>query len=94
MSTIRRIPDKCPSSATSRTPENALEITAASATSPSDTTGLLLEILATPASAQDRDAARPLLFNLAHHEAAVYWAMIILMTPPPRPPRLRFETAT
>ena len=29
-----------------------------------DTTGLLLEILATPASVQDRDAARPLLFNL------------------------------
>jgi transposase len=28
------------------------------------TTGLLLEILATPASVQDRDAARPLLFNL------------------------------
>ena len=45
-----------------------------------DTTGLLLEILATPASVQDRDAARPLLFNLPHHEAAVYWAMITLMT--------------
>jgi len=29
-----------------------------------DTGGLLLEILATPASVQDRDAARPLLFNL------------------------------
>ena len=29
-----------------------------------DTTGLLLEVLATPASTQDRDAARPLLFNL------------------------------
>ncbi len=29
-----------------------------------DTTGLLLEVLATPASIQDRDAARPLLFNL------------------------------
>jgi transposase len=29
-----------------------------------DTSGLLLEILATPASVQDRDAARPLLFNL------------------------------
>jgi putative transposase len=29
-----------------------------------DTTGLLLEVLATPASVQDRDAARPLLFNL------------------------------
>jgi Transposase DDE domain len=29
-----------------------------------DTTGLLLEVLVTPASVQDRDAARPLLFNL------------------------------
>ena len=29
-----------------------------------DTTGLLLEVLATSASVQDRDAARPLLFNL------------------------------
>ena len=29
-----------------------------------DTTGLLLEVLVTPASTQDRDAARPLLFNL------------------------------
>jgi IS5 family transposase len=29
-----------------------------------DTSGLLLEVLATPASVQDRDAARPLLFNL------------------------------
>ena len=29
-----------------------------------DTTGLLLEVLITPASTQDRDAARPLLFNL------------------------------
>jgi transposase len=29
-----------------------------------DTIGLLLEVLATPASVQDRDAARPLLFNL------------------------------
>src|SRR5215472_7770925 len=29
-----------------------------------DTFGLLLEVLATPASTQDRDAARPLLFNL------------------------------
>ena len=29
-----------------------------------DTSGLPLEILATPASVQDRDAARPLLFNL------------------------------
>jgi transposase len=29
-----------------------------------DTGGLLLEVLATPASVQDRDAAGPLLFNL------------------------------
>jgi len=29
-----------------------------------DTTGLLLEVLITPASVQDRDGARPLLFNL------------------------------
>src|SRR5207247_3005815 len=29
-----------------------------------DTGGLLLEVLATPASVQDRDGARPLLFNL------------------------------
>ena len=29
-----------------------------------DTTGLLLDVLATPACVQDRDAARPLLFNL------------------------------
>jgi transposase len=29
-----------------------------------DSTGLLLEVLITPASVQDRDAARPLLFNL------------------------------
>jgi transposase len=29
-----------------------------------DTAGLLLEVLITPASIQDRDAARPLLFNL------------------------------
>jgi transposase len=29
-----------------------------------DTLGLLLEVLATPASVQDRDAARPLLFNV------------------------------
>jgi transposase len=34
-----------------------------------DTTGLLLEVLATPASVQDRDAARPLLFDL-HRPAA------------------------
>ncbi len=73
-----------------------------------DTTGLLLEVLITPASVQDRDGGRPLLFNLkrarwvvertlawitsyrrcardyarlpAHHQAAVYWAMTILMT--------------
>jgi transposase len=29
-----------------------------------DTSGLLLEVLVTPASVQDRDGARPLLFNL------------------------------
>jgi transposase len=41
-----------------------------------DTLGLLLEILATPASVQDRDAARPLLFNLkrARHRVRRAWA--------------------
>src|SRR6266480_962488 len=41
-----------------------------------DTTGLLLEALATPASVQDRDAARPLLFNLhrARRRARRAWA--------------------
>jgi transposase len=36
-----------------------------------DTTGLLLEVLATPASVQDRDAARPLLFNLTRSRRRV-----------------------
>src|SRR5262249_51044048 len=67
-----------------------------------DTTGLLLEVLATAASVQDRDAAAPLLFNL--HRArrrirrawadAVYagklqpWAATYLNIahPPPQPP--------
>jgi transposase len=41
-----------------------------------DTTGLLLEVLATPASVQDRDAARPLLFNLhrARRRIRLAWA--------------------
>jgi transposase len=41
-----------------------------------DTLGLLLEVLATPASVQDRDAARPLLFNLhrARHRIRRAWA--------------------
>jgi transposase len=37
-----------------------------------DATGLLLEVLITPASTQDRDAARPLLFNL--HRSRLAWA--------------------
>jgi transposase len=41
-----------------------------------DTAGLLLEVLVTPASAQDRDAARPLLFNLRRSRRRVrhIWA--------------------
>ena len=41
-----------------------------------DATGLLLEALITPASVQDRDAARPLLFNLhrAHRRIRLAWA--------------------
>jgi len=41
-----------------------------------DTSGLLLEVLATPASVQDRDAARPLLFNLhrARRRVRLAWA--------------------
>jgi len=41
-----------------------------------DTTGLLLEVLITPASTQDRDAARPLLFNLhrARRRVCRAWA--------------------
>jgi len=41
-----------------------------------DTGGLLLEVLATPASVQDRDAARPLLFNLhrARRKVRRAWA--------------------
>jgi transposase len=41
-----------------------------------DTLGLLLEVLATPASVQDRDAAGPLLFNLhrARHRIRRAWA--------------------
>lgn len=41
-----------------------------------DTTGLLLEVLITPASVQDRDAARPLLFNLhrARRRVRLAWA--------------------
>jgi transposase len=41
-----------------------------------DTTGLLLEALVTPASVQDRDAARPLLFNLhrARRKVRHTWA--------------------
>jgi transposase len=41
-----------------------------------DTTGLLLEVLVTPASTQDRDAARPLLFNLhrARRRIRLAWA--------------------
>jgi putative transposase len=40
-----------------------------------DTSGLLLEILATPASVQDRDAARPLLFNLTRARRRVRLAL-------------------
>jgi len=41
-----------------------------------DATGLLLEVLITPASVQDRDAARPLLFNLhrARRHVRLAWA--------------------
>jgi transposase len=41
-----------------------------------DATGLLLEVLVTPASTQDRDAARPLLFNLhrARRRIRLAWA--------------------
>jgi transposase len=41
-----------------------------------DATGLLLEVLVTPASVQDRDAARPLLFNLrrARRRIRLAWA--------------------
>jgi transposase len=41
-----------------------------------DTSGLLLEVLITPASTQDRDAARPLLFNLhrARRKVRLAWA--------------------
>ena len=41
-----------------------------------DTSGLLLEVLVTPASTQDRDAARPLLFNLhrARRRIRLAWA--------------------
>jgi transposase len=41
-----------------------------------DATGLLLEVLATPASVQDRDAAQPLLFNLhrARRRVRLAWA--------------------
>jgi Transposase DDE domain len=41
-----------------------------------DAGGLLLEVLATPASAQDRDAARPLLWNLhrSRRRVRLAWA--------------------
>ena len=41
-----------------------------------DTSGLLLEVLVTTASTQDRDAARPLLFNLhrARRRIRLAWA--------------------
>ena len=41
-----------------------------------DTSGLLQEVLTTPASVQDRDAARPLLFNLhrARRRIRLAWA--------------------
>ena len=41
-----------------------------------DTSGLLLEALVTTASTQDRDAARPLLFNLhrARRRIRLAWA--------------------
>jgi transposase len=41
-----------------------------------DATGLLLEVLVTPASTQDRDAAQPLLFNLhrARRRIRLAWA--------------------
>ena len=41
-----------------------------------DTGGLLLDVLATPASVQDRDAARPLLWNLrrAYPSITLTWA--------------------
>jgi transposase len=41
-----------------------------------DTTGLLLEVVITPASVQDRDGARPLLFNLtrARRRTRKAWA--------------------
>jgi transposase len=44
--------------------DNAKKVNGRKRHMPVDTTGLLLEVLATPASIQDRDAARPLLFNL------------------------------
>jgi transposase len=41
-----------------------------------DTGGLLLDVLATPASTQDRDAARPLLWNLhrSRRRVRLVWA--------------------
>jgi transposase len=52
-----------------------------------DTIGLLLTVLITAASVQDRDAAKPLLWTCARPFpkvklawADVYWAMIIVMT--------------
>ena len=55
-----------------------------------DTGGLLLEVLATPASVQDRDAARPLLFNLTRARRRVRraWADAVYAgnsSPGPRP---------
>ena len=46
-----------------------------------DTSGLLLEVLVTPASTQDRDAARPLLFNLHRPAAASAWPGPTAATP-------------
>ncbi|MGO8961111.1 MAG: transposase [Streptosporangiaceae bacterium] len=44
--------------------DNAKKVNGRKRHIPVDTGSLLLEVLATPASVQDRDAARPLLFNL------------------------------
>jgi transposase len=48
-----------------------------------DTTGLLLDVLVTPASTQDRDAAWPLLFNLkrARRRVRLAWADRVLRRP-------------
>ncbi len=77
-------------SKTSKCTNNAKKVNSRKRHVAVDTTGLLLEVLATPASVQDRDAARPLLFNLhrARRRVPRAWAGSVYPgnSSPGRPP--------